>query len=122
MPGMDEALELQKILLRLADDFERHERTAATFEGQTPEEAAWLNRQFARLAGEGSVSVSDPGASPGYKFTPAGYHKYRPQIDAWRSGAEDVPGSWPPSTDLDMALLYSIMRVTCPPKIDPDRD
>jgi hypothetical protein len=108
---MDEALELRKILLRLANDFERHERAAATFTGETPDQIAWLSQQFARLASEGSVSISDLGASPGYKFTPAGYTRYLPQIVASRSSITDVPGQSAPSSDLDMGLLYRMMHL-----------
>jgi hypothetical protein len=106
---MDKGLELRKILLRLADNFERRESQAVTFTGENAEESAWLDREFARLASEGSVSATFPGPSPGYRFTTVGYNRYLPQIQAWRLPARDVPGSWPPSVDLDMALLYSMM-------------
>jgi hypothetical protein len=107
---MDEALELRKILLRLADDFERRERTAATFAGETEEEAAWLRQEFAKLSSEGSVSAGDPGPSPGYRFTQMGYTKYLPQITAWRSGRQSSSGLETASPDLDVGLLYRMMR------------
>jgi hypothetical protein len=107
---MDEALELRKILLRLADDFERRERTAAIFTGQTAEETAWLGRQFAKLSSEGSVSAGDPGVSPGYRLTQTGYGKYLPQVSAWRLAERTGSGQGVGSSDLDMGLLYRMMR------------
>ena len=105
---MDEGLELRKILLRLADNFEQREPQSVTFTGENAEENAWLDREFARLTSEGSVSAAFPGPSPGYKFTASGYTRHLPQIAAWRTNQRMPRGMR--TSDLDMSLLYRMMR------------
>ncbi len=80
---------LDEILLPLADIFEARNRTVATFQGSSAEEYEPLRECLATLIAEGSVT--DSRKMGGYRFTAAGYAKYKPRIDALRAVPQAKP-------------------------------
>jgi hypothetical protein len=76
---------LDQILLPLADAFEGGNRTFRTFTPKSPEEFETLRELLAILIAE--ESLAEPNKAKDYDFTPAGYLKYKPRIDAlWALG------------------------------------
>lgn len=74
---------LDEILPGLADEFEAGNRKFRYFKPSSVEEFEPLRECLAQLVAEGSlVDFLKTGS---YHFTPAGYAKYRPRIDALRS-------------------------------------
>jgi hypothetical protein len=104
---VDEATELKKILLQLAANYEEHRSGYVSLRGETIDEDAWLSRTLALLRSEGSL-VDFGGC---FRFTPAGYQTYLPQIQA----ARRTPSPKSPSTinaagGIDTGLLLKIMK------------
>ncbi len=74
---------LDEILPGLADEFEAGNRRFREFKESSPEEFEPLRECLAMLIAEGSLI--DFLKSRSYQFTPAGYTKYKPRIDALRA-------------------------------------
>ena len=98
---LEEARELDRILQRLAKDYENSVREWATFTGNTPDEAEWLKKTFAKLTSEESVNEF----GGGYKLTPIGYSRYAHGI----SGLPAVEDDSSIPAGLSVALLYEIL-------------
>jgi len=74
---------LDEILPGLADEFEAGNRKFRYFKPSSVEEFEPLRECLATLIAEGSLI--DFQKMGGYHFTPAGYAKYKPRVDALRS-------------------------------------
>ena len=73
---------LDEILCGLADEFEAGNRHFRYFNPSSVEEYEPLRECLAVLVAEGSlINFQKMG---GYQFTPAGYAKYKPRVDALR--------------------------------------
>jgi hypothetical protein len=80
MPTIEQVLD--EILLGLADEFEAGNRKFRYFKPSSVEEYEPLRECLAMLVAEGSLI--DFLKTGSYHFTPAGYTKYKPRIDALR--------------------------------------
>jgi hypothetical protein len=74
---------LDEILPGLADEFEAGNRHFRYFNPSSVEEYEPLRECLATLVAEGSLI--DFLKTGSYQFTPAGYKKYKPRIDALRT-------------------------------------
>jgi hypothetical protein len=80
---MDETAMLDSIFLPLADQYEAGNHHDVIIEPASPQEYEPLRELMAKLRSEGLIAKAHKISA--YRFTDAGYAKFKPRIDALRA-------------------------------------